>query len=169
MKGIVQDTYGSADVLELREIEKPVVGDDDLLVRVRAAGVDTGSHGGSFGRMAGEPFNYPKKSLPRLSNKNPCKWTFLRRRRWNTHLQGCVPESPGSQRCRGKRFSPANRRKPTPGLEPGPLHYERRTGRGSASTQGHSRGRSCRNRTFSRPTAHIRPTRGRATHRARRP
>jgi NADPH:quinone reductase-like Zn-dependent oxidoreductase len=40
MKAIVQDTYGSPDVLELRDIEKPVVGDGDVLVRVLAAGVD---------------------------------------------------------------------------------------------------------------------------------
>src|SRR6266540_4014376 len=40
MKAIVQDTYGSPDVLELRDIDKPGVGDDDVLVRVHAAGVD---------------------------------------------------------------------------------------------------------------------------------
>jgi NADPH:quinone reductase-like Zn-dependent oxidoreductase len=39
MKAIVQDRYGSADVLELREIDEPVVRDDDVLVRVRAASV----------------------------------------------------------------------------------------------------------------------------------
>ena len=38
MKAIVQDRYGSADVLEFRDIEQPVVGDDDVLVRVHAAG-----------------------------------------------------------------------------------------------------------------------------------
>lgn len=42
MRAIVQDTYGSPDVLELRDIDKPVVGADDLLVRVHAAGVDPG-------------------------------------------------------------------------------------------------------------------------------
>jgi NADPH:quinone reductase-like Zn-dependent oxidoreductase len=42
MKAIVQDTYGSADVLELRDIDRPVVGDDDVLVRVHGAGVDPG-------------------------------------------------------------------------------------------------------------------------------
>lgn len=42
MKAIVQDTYGSPDVLELRDIDRPVVGDDDLLLRVHAAGVDPG-------------------------------------------------------------------------------------------------------------------------------
>lgn len=38
MKAIVQDRYGSADVLEFRDIEEPVVGDDEVLVRVHAAG-----------------------------------------------------------------------------------------------------------------------------------
>jgi NADPH:quinone reductase-like Zn-dependent oxidoreductase len=38
MKAIVQDRYGSADVLEFRDIAEPVVGDDDVLVHVRAAG-----------------------------------------------------------------------------------------------------------------------------------
>jgi NADPH:quinone reductase-like Zn-dependent oxidoreductase len=42
MKAIVQDTYGSPDVLQLRDIDKPVAGEDDLLVRVHAAGVDPG-------------------------------------------------------------------------------------------------------------------------------
>jgi len=42
MKAIVQDKYGSPDVLELRDIDTPVVGDDDVLVRVHAAGVDPG-------------------------------------------------------------------------------------------------------------------------------
>ena len=38
MKAIVQDRYGSADVLQYRDIEDPDVGEDDVLVRVQAAG-----------------------------------------------------------------------------------------------------------------------------------
>ena len=38
MKAIVQDRYGSADVLEFRDIEEPMVGENDVLVRVHAAG-----------------------------------------------------------------------------------------------------------------------------------
>jgi len=38
MKAITQETYGSADVLELRDIEDPVVGEKDVLIRVHAAG-----------------------------------------------------------------------------------------------------------------------------------
>jgi NADPH:quinone reductase-like Zn-dependent oxidoreductase len=41
-RAIVQDRYGSVDVLELREIEKPEIGNDEVLVRVHAAGVDPG-------------------------------------------------------------------------------------------------------------------------------
>lgn len=39
MKAIVQDAYGSPEVLELRDIDKPVVGDDEVRLRVRAASV----------------------------------------------------------------------------------------------------------------------------------
>jgi NADPH:quinone reductase-like Zn-dependent oxidoreductase len=42
MKAIIQDVYGSAAVLELRDVDKPAPGDDDVLLRVRAAGVDQG-------------------------------------------------------------------------------------------------------------------------------
>src|SRR5688500_10918222 len=38
MKAIVQDRYGSADVLAFRDIDKPEVGADDVLLRVHAAG-----------------------------------------------------------------------------------------------------------------------------------
>jgi NADPH:quinone reductase-like Zn-dependent oxidoreductase len=43
MKAIVRDTYGSPDVLELRDIDKPEIADDEeVLVRVHAAGLDRG-------------------------------------------------------------------------------------------------------------------------------
>ncbi len=40
MKAIVLCKYGSPDVLELKEVDKPVAADDDVLVRVRAASVN---------------------------------------------------------------------------------------------------------------------------------
>jgi NADPH:quinone reductase-like Zn-dependent oxidoreductase len=52
MKAIVQDQYGSADVLQLRDIDKPEVGLDDVLIRVHAAGV----HVGDWHLMSGEPY-----------------------------------------------------------------------------------------------------------------
>lgn len=40
MKAIVYHRYGSPDALELKDIDKPVVNGDDVLVRVRAASVN---------------------------------------------------------------------------------------------------------------------------------
>src|SRR5262245_5643867 len=40
MRAIVQTGYGSPDILELREIDRPVVGDNDVLVRIRAASIN---------------------------------------------------------------------------------------------------------------------------------
>ena len=42
MKAIVQDKYGSPYVLELRDIDKPEIADEEVLVHVHAAGVDRG-------------------------------------------------------------------------------------------------------------------------------
>src|SRR5215213_2027854 len=42
MEAIVRDTYGSPDVLELRDIDKPEIADGEVLLRVHAAGVDRG-------------------------------------------------------------------------------------------------------------------------------
>jgi NADPH:quinone reductase-like Zn-dependent oxidoreductase len=40
MKAIVRHAYGSPDVLELRDVDRPVVDDDGVLIRVRAASVN---------------------------------------------------------------------------------------------------------------------------------
>jgi NADPH:quinone reductase-like Zn-dependent oxidoreductase len=42
MKAIVHSRYGAPDVLELKDIDKPVVNDDQVLVRVHAAAVGKG-------------------------------------------------------------------------------------------------------------------------------
>jgi NADPH:quinone reductase-like Zn-dependent oxidoreductase len=66
MRAIVQDEYGEAgDVLRLAEIERPVVADDEVLVRVHAAGVDRGVWHIMAGlpypiRLAGYGFRTPK-------------------------------------------------------------------------------------------------------------
>jgi NADPH:quinone reductase-like Zn-dependent oxidoreductase len=40
MKAAVRDSFGSPDVVELRELERPVAADDEVLVRVRAASLN---------------------------------------------------------------------------------------------------------------------------------
>ncbi len=52
MKAVVQDVYRSADTLRLEDIEMPVIGDDEVLVQVRAAGVDPGV----WHLMTGRPY-----------------------------------------------------------------------------------------------------------------
>jgi NADPH:quinone reductase-like Zn-dependent oxidoreductase len=52
VKAIVQDMYGSADVLEFVDIDRPVVGDNDVLMRVHAAGL----HIGDWHVMTGLPY-----------------------------------------------------------------------------------------------------------------
>jgi NADPH:quinone reductase-like Zn-dependent oxidoreductase len=42
MKAIVRDSYGDTDVLEFRDVDRPEVGEREVLVRVHAAGVDQG-------------------------------------------------------------------------------------------------------------------------------
>jgi NADPH:quinone reductase-like Zn-dependent oxidoreductase len=52
MRAIVQDTYGTAAVLQLAQVARPSIGDDEVLVRVRAAGLDRGT----WHLMTGQPY-----------------------------------------------------------------------------------------------------------------
>ena len=70
MKAIVQDSYGSPDVLELREIDQPVPGPREVLVKVRAASVNTADLDHLRGRSIGERLaiglSKPRNSVPGL-------------------------------------------------------------------------------------------------------
>jgi len=50
MKAIVQNAYGSPDLLEFKEVDKPIVGDKDVLVRVHAVGLNAGDYFAMRGR-----------------------------------------------------------------------------------------------------------------------
>ena len=52
MRAITQHRYGGTETLQLSEIETPTPGPDEVLVRVRAAGVDRGT----WHLMAGRPY-----------------------------------------------------------------------------------------------------------------
>ena len=69
MKAIVQKRYGSPDNLELREVDKPVPGDDEVLVRVRAASIHPDVWHVVTGRpyvlrLMGAGFSKPKNPIP---------------------------------------------------------------------------------------------------------
>ena len=44
MKAIVQNAYGSPDVLEFKDVDKPVVKEDYILVRAQAAALNAGDY-----------------------------------------------------------------------------------------------------------------------------
>ena len=52
MQAVDQDVYGSTEVLQLTNINRPQITDDDVLVRVRAAAVQIGD----WHVMTGEPY-----------------------------------------------------------------------------------------------------------------
>jgi NADPH:quinone reductase-like Zn-dependent oxidoreductase len=69
MRAIVQDAYGSSDVLRLAEIDRPEIAANEVLVDVAAAGMDRGT----WHLMAGKPylmriigfgFRRPKNRVP---------------------------------------------------------------------------------------------------------
>jgi NADPH:quinone reductase-like Zn-dependent oxidoreductase len=68
MQAIVQDKYGSAEVLAARDVAKPDIADNEILVRVHAASI----HVGDWILMTGSPFimrmatglTKPKNSIP---------------------------------------------------------------------------------------------------------
>lgn len=68
MKAIVQDKYGPPDVLDLEEIDTPVVEDDEVLVQVHAAGVAIGDWLVMWGLPYPARMTYglrkPKNSIP---------------------------------------------------------------------------------------------------------
>jgi 2-desacetyl-2-hydroxyethyl bacteriochlorophyllide A dehydrogenase len=71
MRAIVQDVYGSADRLRLSQIDKPAIAADEILVQVRAAGVDRGTCHLMRGqpylmRILGFGFRGPKNRVPGL-------------------------------------------------------------------------------------------------------
>ncbi|MES5820497.1 NAD(P)-dependent alcohol dehydrogenase [Streptomyces sp. RG80] len=65
MKAIVQHAYGSTDTLHLREIDRPVPRADEVLVEVRAAGVDPSV----WHLMTGRP--YIARLSPQLGVRRP--------------------------------------------------------------------------------------------------
>ena len=66
MKAIVQDEYGIGDVLEFKDVDKPEIADDEVLVRVHAVGVDRGV----WHMMTGLPY-FLRLIIPDLGLRAP--------------------------------------------------------------------------------------------------
>ena len=71
MRAIVQDRYGSAEALRLAQVPRPQLAEDEVLVQVRAAGLDRGTWHLMTGRpyllrVLGFGFRAPKNRVPGL-------------------------------------------------------------------------------------------------------
>ncbi len=71
MRAVLQRSYGSADTLQLRTVDRPAVGANEVLVEVHAAGVDRGTWHLMTGmpylvRFAGFGLTKPKQAIPGL-------------------------------------------------------------------------------------------------------
>jgi NADPH:quinone reductase-like Zn-dependent oxidoreductase len=71
MRAIVQDSYGSADVMHLAQVARPQIAEDEVLVQVRAAGLDRGTWHLMTGqpyllRVLGFGFRAPRNRVPGL-------------------------------------------------------------------------------------------------------
>jgi NADPH:quinone reductase-like Zn-dependent oxidoreductase len=67
VKAIIRDAYGSTKVLRLADIDKPIPGEADVLVRVHAAGVDQGV----WHLMTGTPYAMRLAGFGIRAPKNP--------------------------------------------------------------------------------------------------
>jgi NADPH:quinone reductase-like Zn-dependent oxidoreductase len=73
MKAIVQSRYGSPSDLELREVDEPVVDDDEVLVRVRATSI----HPDVWHVVCGQPYVGRLMGMGVLRPKNPIPGTDM--------------------------------------------------------------------------------------------
>jgi NADPH:quinone reductase-like Zn-dependent oxidoreductase len=68
MKAIIQTKYGSADVLQLKEVEKPTPKEDEVLIRIVATPATTADNamlsGPYLGRLFGMGLTKPKNPIP---------------------------------------------------------------------------------------------------------
>jgi NADPH:quinone reductase-like Zn-dependent oxidoreductase len=67
MRAIVQDRYGSTDVLRLAEIDMPEIAANEVLIEVRAAGMDRGT----WHVMTGQPYLMRVMGFGLRGPKNP--------------------------------------------------------------------------------------------------
>ena len=77
MRAIVQDRYGSSDTWQLTDIDRPEIKAHEVLVHVRAAGLDRGTWHSMTGRpylmrIMGFGLRAPRNRVPGLARQ--AKW-----------------------------------------------------------------------------------------------
>ncbi len=75
MKGVVYTKYGSPDVLQLQEVEKPIPKDDKIFIKVHAAAINSWD----WDMLIGRPKEYRLLSGLLKPTKGNCQsvWLFL--------------------------------------------------------------------------------------------
>jgi NADPH:quinone reductase-like Zn-dependent oxidoreductase len=107
MMAVVQDTYGTVEVLELRDVDRPDIHEDEVLIRVEAAGLNPAD----WALMNGLPYvARPVYALrrPRTRSAAPT---------WPATSRRLGPTSPGSTRLMRSSVPPTV---PTPNTQPRP-------------------------------------------------
>ena len=142
MRAITQDRYGSSEVLRLARVPRPVVRDDQVLVRVHAAGLDRGTEH----LMTGKPYAV-RLAMGLRRPKNPVP---------GRDVSGTVVETGAGV----TRFVPGDE---VYGVAPGSFAEYAVAGRGHAGAQaGRPLLRRGRRRARSRQAPRSRPSRTRA-------
>ena len=101
MKAALRDRYGTPDVVELRDIDRPVPTDDQVLVRVRAASVNRALAGVTLGLLFEKPSTRTRVSFEAGMNQLGGQSLFL--------------SAADIQLCRGESIAEARPRAPVIG------------------------------------------------------
>ena len=151
MKAIAQDAYGTPEVLSLREIDPPVAGDDELLIRVHAAGRRAGRvapdgrhavHGPADGLRRARPEDgWCAAPRSRVSSR-PSEGTSRASRR-ATRSSASATARPPSSRARARRSSLPSRRTPRSSRRPPCRSRARRRCRPCATRAGCAQASTC--------------------------
>jgi hypothetical protein len=117
MRAIVQDTYGSVDVLRLGEIDKTEIAANEVLVKVRAAGMDRGT----WHSMAGKPYLMRIMGFGSVVRRTPSSdWTWPGRSKRSAPMQ--LRAGRGRADLRGHRHPGPRRRRAHRGRTEGADH-----------------------------------------------
>jgi hypothetical protein len=106
MTAIVQDAYGSTEVLRYAEIDTPDIVANEVLIKVHAAGLDRGT----WHLMTGKPYLMRIMGSGCVAPRTPCRESM-----WPAWSSPSAPRSPGSSlatRCSASPGAPSPSTRP---------------------------------------------------------